>query len=59
MVVHIVVGNVFLLVSILSCGILATVVAIVALVQGIMMMTMRSDEFERKYIYSTSTMPLF
>ena len=52
-------GIVFLLVSILSCGILATVVAIVALVQGIMMMTMSQQEFESKYINTANNFPLF
>ena len=48
-------GFICILLSIVSCGLWG----IVTLIQGIMMMTMRSDEFERKYIYSTSTMPLF
>ena len=48
-------GFICILLSIISCGIWG----IITLIQGIMMMTMRSDEFERKYVYSTSTFPLF
>lgn len=45
--------------SIMTCGLAAGVVLLFTLVQGIMMMSMRSDEFEQKYVYSTSSMPLF
>lgn len=48
-------GLLCILLTICTCG----VWSILTLIQGIMMMTMRSDEFERKYVYSTSTMPLF
>ena len=48
-------GFICILLSIISCGIWG----IITLIQGIMMMCMRSDEFERKYVYSTSTFPLF
>ncbi|MBQ7690849.1 MAG: NINE protein [Muribaculaceae bacterium] len=52
-------GLVCLLVSIGSCGILAPIVSILTLVQGIMMFAMRSDEFERKFVNTTSAMPMF
>lgn len=52
-------GIVFLLVSLVSCGVLATVVAIVTLIQGIMMLTMSQQDFESKYIYTTNNFPLF
>lgn len=32
---------------------------IVELIQGIMMLTMSQEEFDRKYVNSTSFMPLF
>ncbi|MBR6490444.1 MAG: NINE protein [Muribaculaceae bacterium] len=56
-------GIVFLLVSliggILTCGILAGVVGIVALIQGILMMTMSQQEFENKYVTTPDQFPLF
>lgn len=48
-------GFLCILLSIISCGIWG----VITLIQGIMMMTMRSEEFERKYVYSQSTFPLF
>lgn len=48
-------GFLCLLLSCVTCG----VWGIITLIQGIIMMTMKSDEFERKYVNSTSTMPLF
>ena len=44
---------------ILLCCVTCGVWSVVVLIQGIMMMAMRSDEFEQKYVYSSSTMPLF
>jgi TM2 domain-containing membrane protein YozV len=52
-------GIIFLLVSVLSCGILAAITGIVSLIQGIMMFTMTEEAFEQKYVNSTSTLPLF
>ena len=56
-------GLVFLLVSliggIITCGVLAGVVWIVALIQGIMIMTMSQQDFENKYINTTEDFPLF
>lgn len=56
-------GVVFLLVSIIggviTCGVLAGVVGIVSLIQGIMMLCMTQQEFENKYIYSPEAIPLF
>lgn len=48
-------GFLCLLLSIVTCGLWE----IIAIIQGIIMMTMRSEEFEQKYVYSQSTMPLF
>ena len=48
-------GIICLLLSIVTCGLWG----IVTLIQGIMMLTMSQAEFERKYVLSTSTFPLF
>lgn len=48
-------GFICLLLSIVTCGMWG----ILTLIQGIMMMCMRSDEFERKYVNSPATFPLF
>lgn len=48
-------GIICILLCLVSCG----VWGVVTFIQGIMMMCMRSDEFERKYVYSQSTFPLF
>ena len=52
-------GIVFLLVSILSCGCLAPVTGIIALIQGIMFFTTSQQEFERKWVNYVSDIPLF
>lgn len=56
-------GIVCLLVSLLggglTCGSVAGIVAVLTLVQGILMMTMSQEEFERKYVYTTNDFPLF
>ena len=52
-------GIVFLLVSILSCGFLGAITAIVSLIQGIMMFTSSQEEFERKWVNCPSDFPLF
>lgn len=48
-------GIVFLLLYWCTCGIWG----ILSLVQGIMMLTMSQEDFDRKYVYSNSFMPLF
>lgn len=48
-------GVVCLLLSLFTCGLWT----ILTLIQGIMMLTMTQEEFEKKYVYSTSFMPLF
>ena len=56
-------GIVFLLVSliggVITCGVLAGVVGVIALVQGIMMLCMSQQEFENKYVNTTQQFPLF
>lgn len=48
-------GVIALVLSIITCGI----PWILWLIQGIMMFTMSQADFERKFVYSTSTFPLF
>ena len=52
-------GVTFLLISILSCFILATVVQVVAIIQGILFLTMSSEEFEQKWAKTSDSFPLF
>lgn len=48
----------FLLVSLLSCGILGTVTAILALISGIKMFCMTNEQFDQTYVLTTSSMPI-
>jgi TM2 domain-containing membrane protein YozV len=52
-------GVVFLVASLLSCGILAAVTSIIGLIQGIMMFCMSQEEFENKYVNPAVSFPLF
>ncbi len=48
-------GLISLVLALVSCGIWGTVM----LVQGIYMLTITNAEFDRKYVYSTDSIPLF
>lgn len=48
-------GAICILLTIVTCG----AWSILTLIQGIMMLTMSCEDFERKYVYSQSTFPLF
>lgn len=52
-------GIVFLLATVLSCGILGTIVSILSLIQGILMLCMTNQEFTRKYVSAQVSFPLF
>ena len=52
-------GVLFLLIAILSCGILATVTTVVSIIQGVLFFTATQQEFEQKWVYSPSNFPLF
>ena len=52
-------GVLFLLIAILSCGILATVTSIVSIIQGVLFFTSTQEEFEHKWVNSPSNFPLF
>ncbi|MGM9812850.1 MAG: NINE protein [Muribaculaceae bacterium] len=52
-------GIVFLLIAIFSCGVLAAVTSVLALVQGIIMLTLTQEQFEQKYVYCPQSIPLF
>ncbi len=48
-------GFICILLTIVTCGIWQ----IITLIQGILMLCMTNDDFERKYVQSQSTFPLF
>lgn len=52
-------GIVFLVASLITCGILATITGIISLIQGIMMFCMSQEEFENKYVNPANSFPLF
>ena len=48
-------GFITILLSVVTCGLWS----IVMLIQGIMILCMSNEDFKRKYLDSTSTLPLF
>ena len=52
-------GIVFLVASLITCGILAAVTSIIALIQGIMILCMSQEDFESKYVNPAVSFPLF
>ena len=52
-------GVLFLLIALLSCGILGTVTFILSIIQGVLFFTVTQEEFEQKWVYSPSSFPLF
>lgn len=52
-------GIVCILLTLLSCGVLGAIIGLITFVQGIMMLVMSQQEFERKYINTVSKFPLF
>lgn len=50
-------GIICLVLTLFSCGIAATLLSVMGIVQGILMLTMSEEEFENRYIYTTSTFP--
>lgn len=52
-------GVLFLLIAILSCGVLATVTTIVSIIQGVLFFTSTQEEFEAKWVNTPSNFPLF
>ena len=52
-------GVVFLLATLLSCGILGIITQIVSIIQGVLFFTSTQQEFEQKWVYSPSNIPLF
>lgn len=51
-------GILFLVCSLVSCGILAPIVSILCLVQTIRLFIMTHDEFEQTYVNSTTFLPI-
>ena len=52
-------GVLFLVATLLSCGILGIVTEIVSIIQGVLFFTSTQDEFERKWVYTPNNFPLF
>lgn len=52
-------GIIFLLVTLLSCGIAGAIVGVVALAQGINMFVIDNRQFYNTYVNTDSTLPLF
>jgi TM2 domain-containing membrane protein YozV len=52
-------GIVVLLISICSCGYLASLTGLLSFVQGIVMFCIKNDEFRSKYVLTPSKFPLF
>ena len=52
-------GILFLIIAILSCGILATVTTLISIIQGVLFFTSTQEEFERRWVDSPSNFPLF
>jgi len=50
-------GLAFLLISVLSCGILGTITGIVSIIQAIRMLIITNEEFDRDYVLTLSTFP--
>ena len=52
-------GVLFLLIAILSCGLLATITTIVSIIQGVLFFTSTQEEFEARWVNSPSNVPFF
>ena len=52
-------GMVFLLACVLSCFCLAAVTSIIAIIQGVLMLTMTQEDFENKYVNPAVSFPVF
>ena len=52
-------GVLFLVATLLSCGILGIVTEIVSIIQGVLFFTSTQEEFERKWVYTPNNFPLF
>ena len=52
-------GVVFLIASLLSCGVLAVVTQIVSIIQAVLFFTSTQEEFELKWVNTPNNFPLF
>lgn len=52
-------GIIFLILCIISCGVLAAVTEIVAIIQAVLFFTSTQEEFESKWVNTPSNFPLF
>jgi TM2 domain-containing membrane protein YozV len=52
-------GVLFLVATLLTCGILGVITEIVSIIQGVLFFTSTQEEFERRWVNSPSSFPLF
>lgn len=52
-------GILFLVATLLTCGVLGVVTQIISIIQGVLFFTSSQEEFERKWVNSPSNFPLF
>ena len=52
-------GVVFLLATLLTCGALGVITHIISIIQAVLFFTSTQQEFEQKWVYSPSNIPLF
>ena len=52
-------GILFLLASLLTCGALGVVTQIISIIQAVLFFTSSQEEFEQRWVYSPSNVPLF
>lgn len=52
-------GILFLLASLLTCGVLGVVTQVISIIQAVLFFTSSQQEFEQKWVYSPSSFPLF
>ena len=52
-------GVIFLLATIVTCGALGLVAHIISIIQGVLFFTSSQEEFERRWVNSPSSFPLF
>ncbi|MBO4802988.1 MAG: NINE protein [Muribaculaceae bacterium] len=52
-------GIVFLILTLLTCGILGVVTQVVSIIQGVLLFTCTEEEFEQKWCNPANSFPLF
>ena len=52
-------GVIFLVATLLTCGLLGVITQIISIIQGVLFFTSTQEEFERRWVNSPSNFPLF